>query len=75
MAKTYGAVTKNKNVNWRVDLSDGNHKIYTNLKDLCAEQNINRSNAYKLAIGKSKPLRKKHIESIEKIYNKDIDDE
>ena len=72
MAKTAGAVTKNKGINWRVEYRDGDNKIYTNLADLCAEENINRSSVYKIAIGKSQPTRKKHIYAIEKIYNNDI---
>jgi hypothetical protein len=72
MAKTVGAVTKNKGINWRVKYYNREEKIYTNLADLCAEENINRSSVYKIAIGKSSPTRKKHLLSIEKIYNDNI---
>jgi len=72
--KTHGAITKNKNVNWKVEFTNGESKIYTHLRDLSEEQDINRSNVYKLVIGKSRPTRKKHIESIEKIYNNYIDE-
>jgi len=66
--KTKGAETKNKNINWRVHLTSGDEITYKCLKDLCQEQDINRTNVYRLANGVSKPTRKKNISSIEKIY-------
>ena len=79
MAKTAGAITKNKMIKWKVEyrpknrFEKGEIRIYDNLADLCAEENINRSSVYKIAIGKSNPTRKKHLYSIEKIYNDNIE--
>ena len=70
--KTVGAITNNKNIKWKVEYSDGNAATYTNLADLCLEEKINRSSVYKLVIGRSKPTRKKHLASIEKIYYNSI---
>ena len=72
MGRTVGAVTKNKNITWKVEYREGETRIYTHLKDLCAEENINRSSVYKIATGQSNPTRKKHIFSIEKIYDDNI---
>lgn len=72
--KTKGAETKNKNINWRVCLTSGDEVIYKNLKELCIDQDINRTNVYRLANGVSKPTRKKNIRSIEKIYLDTIND-
>jgi hypothetical protein len=72
--KTVGAVTKNKAISWKVNYSNGENKEYSHLADLCDTEQINRSNVYKIVIGKSRPIRKKHIRSIEKIYNDNIED-
>ena len=66
--KTPGAETVNKRINWRVMLQDGRDITYRDLKTLCDELNINRTNVYKIATGRSKPVRKKNIVSVEKIY-------
>ena len=66
--KTVGAETVNKRINWRVLLRDGSDITYRDLKTLCDELNINRTNVYKIATGRSKPVRKKNIVSVEKIY-------
>ena len=69
MPKTLGAETINKRINWRVMLGDGEERIYPNLISLCGELNIHRSSVYKIANGKTKPVRKKNIINIEKIVN------
>ena len=66
--KTKGSETVNKNINWRVKLKDGGDRYYKNLKMLWEDLNINRTNAYKIQTGRAKPLRKKNIIEIEKIY-------
>jgi hypothetical protein len=70
MAKTIGAITKNKNISWRVQMrtADGIQEAnYPNLKLLCSDLNIHRTNVYKIRNGFTKPIRKRHIISIDKI--------
>lgn len=66
--KTKGSETVNKNINWRVKLKEGGDRYYKNLRMLCEDLNINRTNVYKIQTGRAKPLRKKNIIEIEKIY-------
>jgi len=69
MPKTTGAITKNKNIFWKVALRDQGiiqEKTYSNLKELCNDLNIDRSNVYRIRNGISKPLRKNKIISIDK---------
>lgn len=79
MAKTVGAETKNKSIFWSVTLSTNNGiktKTYMDLKTLCEDLKIHRSNVYRIYNG-LQSTRKKHILAIEKfklVRSSDMED-
>ena len=69
MGKTQGAITKNKTIFWRATLmtNSGIKTIeYRDLKTLCMELHIHRSNVYRIYNGYQVSSRKKNILAIEK---------